>query len=164
MTTGITNTSGMTTAIAKLPERNLLIIFCIRHLIQQGRKILLLSSRREHLTTIKEMLDAERIKHSSTGALITYGFYYGKKGMSRQTHRALLAESAKCDVVLGIDTIAKEGLDIPDLNTLIFATPAGIEVEQPVGRILRKFHKDLNPMIILHAAWRCSWLPYEKAF
>lgn len=148
MTTGITNTSGMTTAIAKLPERNLLIVFCIRHLIQQGRKILLLSSRREHLTTIKEMLDAERIKHSSTGTLITYGFYYGKKGMSRQTHRALLAESAKCDVVLGIDTIAKEGLDIPDLNTLIFATPAGIEVEQPVGRILRKFHKDLNPLII----------------
>ena len=51
-------------------------------------------------------------------------------------------------MVLGIDALAKEGLDIPDLNTLIFATPAGVDVEQPVGRILRKFHKGLNPMVI----------------
>lgn len=148
MGNGITNTASMTTAIAKLPERNILIVFCIRHLIQQGRKILLLSSRREHLTTIKEMLDAEGIRHPITGKFITYGFYYGKKGMTKQAHRALLQASAKCDVVLGIDAIAKEGLDIPDLNTLIFGTPPGIEIEQPVGRILRKFHKDLNPMVI----------------
>src|SRR3990167_7967692 len=94
------------------------------------------------------MLDAEGIKHPDTGKYITYGFYYGKKGMTRQAHRALLAESAKCDVVLGIDAIAKEGLDIPDMNTLIFATPGGVDVEQPVGRILRKFHKTMNPMVI----------------
>jgi superfamily II DNA or RNA helicase len=148
MPNGVTNTSGITTAISKLPERNVLIIFCIRHLIQQGRKILLLSSRRELLYNMKEMLDAEGIKHPTTGKYITYGFYYGKKGMNKKAHRALLAESAKCDVVLGIDTIAKEGLDIPDLNTLIFATPSGMDVEQPVGRILRKFHKDINPMVI----------------
>ena len=31
---------------------------------------------------------------------------------------------------------------------MIFSTPPGIEIEQPVGRILRKFHKDFNPLVI----------------
>lgn len=148
MASGCTDTGKMTTAISKLTERNILIIFCIKQLIRQGRKILLISSRKQHLITIKEMLDAEGIRNPVTGKFITYGFYYGKQGMNREAHRALLKESAKCDVVLGIDALAKEGLDIPDLNTLIFITPAGIDVEQPVGRILRKFHKDVNPLVI----------------
>lgn len=148
MSNGITNTSSMTTAISKLQERNDLLIFIIRSLILQNRKILVLSSRKEHLHTIKDALDAAGIKNPVTGQYITYGFYYGKSGMTRQAHKALLTESAKCDVVLGIDVIAKEGLDIPDLNTLIFSTPPGVEVEQPVGRILRKFHKSLNPLVI----------------
>jgi len=174
MSTGITNTSGITTAISKLTERNILIVFCIRHLIQQGRKILLLSSRREHLKTINDLLDAEGIKHPSTGKYITYGYYWGKKGLNRLAHRAVLTESSKCDVVLGIDTIAKEGLDIKDLNTLIFATPAGRNVEQPIGRILRKFHKDLNPLVIdlvdntanyvKHSKDRDSWYKEEGGY
>ena len=148
MSNGTINTAGMTTAISKYDERNQLIIYTIKSLIQQGRKILLLSSRKEHLHNIKDMLDRASIKHPESGRYITYGFYYGKKGMTRQAHKKLLSESAKCDVVLGIDVIAREGLDIPDLNTLIMATPAGVDVEQPVGRILRKFHKELNPLVI----------------
>jgi superfamily II DNA or RNA helicase len=148
MGNGTINTAGMTTAVAKLPERNILIIHIIHELIKQGRKILVLSSRKDHLHTIKDMLDAEGIKHPVTGKYITYGFYYGKKGMTRVAHKELLSQSAKCDIVLGISQIAREGLDIPDLNALIFVTPAGMEVEQPVGRILRKFHKTLNPLVI----------------
>jgi hypothetical protein len=73
--------------------------------------------------------------------------------------------------VLGIDVIAKEGLDIPDLNTLIFATPAGMEIEQPVGRILRKFHKTLSPLVfdlvdntgnyVKHSSERDKWYTDE---
>lgn len=148
MPNGTINTMGITTEIAKLPERNVLTIFLIRQMIAQGRKILVISSRKSHLHTLKEMLDAEGIRHPTTGKYITYGYYYGKKGMTRQAHRKLLKESAKCDVVLGIDKIANEGLDIPDLNSLIFATPPGIEIEQPVGRILRKFHTNLNPIVV----------------
>jgi superfamily II DNA or RNA helicase len=82
------------------------------------------------------------------GVQVTTGFYWGKTGVTRRVHRAMLAESAKCDLIFGIDVIAKEGLDIPGLNTLIFATPPGVEIEQPVGRILRKFHLDLNPVVL----------------
>jgi superfamily II DNA or RNA helicase len=145
---GTKNTSGMVTAISQMEERNKLIIHVLAELSRQGRRILLLSSRKQHLHRIKEMLDEARILHPVTGQPITYGFYYGKQGMNRQTHKALLAESAKSDIVLGIDIIAKEGLDIPDRNTLVWSTPPGVEIEQPAGRILRKYHKDINPMII----------------
>jgi superfamily II DNA or RNA helicase len=59
----------------------------------------------------------------------------------------MLTESAKCDVILGTHTIASEGLNIPDLNTEIIATPVS-EVEQSVGRILRKFHEKINPIVV----------------
>ena len=145
---GTKNTSGMVTAVSQMEERNQLIIHVLGELCRQGRRILLLSSRKQHLHRIKEMLDEAKILHPVTGNPITYGFYYGKQGMNRQTHKALLAESAKSDIVLGIDIIAKEGLDIPDRNTLVWSTPPGVEIEQPAGRILRKYHKDINPMII----------------
>jgi superfamily II DNA or RNA helicase len=67
--------------------------------------------------------------------------------MNKKQYRLMLQKSAKCDIILGTHNIAAEGLDIPDLNTLVFATPM-VEIEQAVGRILRKFHKDINPMII----------------
>jgi superfamily II DNA or RNA helicase len=145
---GTKNTSGMVTAVSQMEERNQLIVHVLSELCRQGRRILLLSSRKQHLHRLKEMLDEAKLKHPITGQLISYGFYYGKQGMNRQTHKALLSESAKSDIVLGIDIIAKEGLDIPDRNTLVWSTPPGIEIEQPAGRILRKYHKDINPMII----------------
>lgn len=47
----------------------------------------------------------------------------------------------------GILVHNSEGLDIPDLNTEILATPS-TDVEQAVGRILRKYHDKVNPLII----------------
>ena len=47
-------------------------------------------------------------------------------------------------------SIYSVGMDIPDLNTLVLATPRK-EIEQSVGRILRKTKDDkdyVNPMII----------------
>lgn len=148
MTNGTKNTAGMTTAITQLDQRNILIINILKVLIEQGRRILLLSSRKQQLHTIKDMLDRMGLIHKSTGKYVTYGFYYGKQGLNRKTHKELLRKSADSDIVLGIDMIAKEGLDIPDRNTLVWAAPPGIEVEQPVGRILRKFHKGVNPLVI----------------
>jgi superfamily II DNA or RNA helicase len=161
----------MITAISQMEERNQLIVHVLQELCRQGRRILLLSSRKQHLHRIKEMLDEARIRNPVTGLPVTYGFYYGKQGMNRQTHKALLAESAKSDIVLGIDIIAKEGLDIPDRNTLVWSTPPGVEIEQPAGRILRKYHKDINPMIVdivdhtgnfpNHSSTRNKWFAEE---
>jgi superfamily II DNA or RNA helicase len=172
MSNGTKNTAGMTTAISCLESRNILLINILKELIGQYRTILVLSSRRPHLYHLNELLEEADIISPKTGKKITYGYYYGRKGTNRQKHKELLAESSKCDIVLGIDTIAKEGLDIPSLNTLVWATPPGISIQQPVGRILRKYHEDLNPMVIdivdhtgnypNHSKQRNKWYKEEK--
>lgn len=145
---GTKDTVNMVTNLSLMLERNQLIVSILEELIGQRRRILLLSARKQQLKDLKEMLDFKGIRHPDTGKHITYGFYYGKTGMSKEKHRALLAQSSKCDIVLGITNLAKEGLDIPDRNTLVWGTPPGIDVEQPVGRILRKYHKGLYPVVI----------------
>ena len=170
MANGTKCTSAMTTNISKFPARNDVIRQIIKEVMAQGRKVLVLSSRKEHLHELKRIIaDIKTVN----GFPITSGFYYGKSGMNRKEHKRILLESAQCDVVLGIDVIAKEGLDIPDLNTLIFATPAGMDVEQPVGRILRKFHAHLNPVVFdlvdntgnytKHSSERDKWY-YEEGY
>jgi hypothetical protein len=40
-----------------------------------------------------------------------------------------------------------EGLDIPDLNTEILTTSVS-DIQQSSGRILRKYHEEIDPMIV----------------
>lgn len=70
----------------------------------------------------------------------TVGLYIGEMKMNDREI------SQKCDVILGTYKLASVGMDIPDLNTLVMASPRK-EIEQSVGRILRKEGK-LNPLII----------------
>ena len=96
------------------------------------RKILILSDRIEHLEVLKQMIDDID--------LWTCNFYIGGMKQSK------LDESAESDIILGSYGMAAEGLDIPTLNTLILATPRR-EVEQAVGRILRKINLNIRPTI-----------------
>ncbi len=146
MPNGIKNTSRMITNLGQYDARNDLIIELIRLLMLEDRKILLLSSRRDHLDILFAKLEASDIRNIH-GNKITFGFYRGNDGKNKKEYKRLLEESAKCDVVLGTHHIAQEGLDIPAINTEIMATPSA-EVEQAVGRILRRFHEKVNPMVI----------------
>jgi len=156
-TTGVKNTSGMVTNLSSFKNRNDLIVNIIRILMENmndnmngGRKILLLSERREHLQTLYKYLENEKINiydiNIKSYRPITFGYYYGNNGTNKKDHKILLENSAKCDIILGTHQLASEGLDIPDLNTEIIATPRS-DVEQAVGRILRKFHK-VVPLVI----------------
>lgn len=134
------NTSKMLNNLAEFENRTDMIVDIIFSLLRQSRKILVLSSRRGHLHNIYD-----KVKQRDPEASI--GFYYGNSGGSKKQHKNMLNETAKCSVILGTYSIASEGLDIPDINTEILATPQ-TEVEQSVGRILRKFHEKLNPLVI----------------
>ena len=107
-----------------------------------GRKILILSDRRDYLNLTLEALNA----YQSDVA----GLYVG--GMRPES----LRESQEKDIILGTFSMASEGMDIPKLNTIVLASPKS-DVVQSVGRILRekaekrKFHplvidiKDAHP-------------------
>jgi superfamily II DNA or RNA helicase len=103
--------------------------------LKEGRKILILSDRREHLKTIKTELDKTEF---------TSGYYLG--GMKEKD----LEETEGKQVILGTFMMASEGFDCRyPLNTIILASPKS-NIEQAVGRILRQDAKDQTfiPLVI----------------
>ena len=127
---GKLNNPTMITDLTIKKERNQLIINTIK-IYSPGRKILILSDRREHC----EFIDAQ-LKLLG----ISSGLYLG--GM-KTDQRAL---SVKCDVIIGTYQASGEGFDVPELDTLILSTPKS-DVQQAVGRILRQKNKN-EPIVI----------------
>lgn len=110
---------------------------------QVGRKILVLSEYVQHLKDIKdavEKVSAERQKTNLLSRPITCGLYIGEMNNDQRV------VSRECDVILGTFKIASVGMDIPDLNCLVLASPRK-DIEQSVGRIFRKVGA-LKPRII----------------
>jgi superfamily II DNA or RNA helicase len=119
---GKVNLPEIINQIVVIPERNAKIIELIKDSLQEQRKIIVLSDRRKHCETLLESLVSQNI---------SAGLYMG--GM----HQSVLKENESCDVILATYSLAHEGLDIPSLNTLIFATPK-TDIVQSAGRILRE--------------------------
>ncbi len=90
---------------------------------EAGRRLLILSDRREHLIDFANMFAAQ--------GLSSIGYYVG--GMKQ----ADLDTSATKQIILGTYAMASEGMNIPTLNTILLATPKS-NIEQSVGRILRQ--------------------------
>lgn len=117
-----------------IDKRNQFIVDNIMEAMdEEGRKILVLSDRIEHLETLKKMID-DIDRYSCD-------FYIGGMKQSK------LDQSSEADIILGSYGMAAEGLDIPELNTLVLATPRS-DVEQAVGRITRKLDHPVQPLII----------------
>lgn len=102
--------------------------------LNEGRKLLILSDRREHLAAF----EAEFKRRGFT----SIGYYVG--GM-KAAARDL---SATKQIVLGTFTLAAEGMNIRDLNTVALVTPKS-RIEQAVGRIfrLKKEERTFQPLI-----------------
>jgi superfamily II DNA or RNA helicase len=109
-------------------RRNALIARIVMKLVLEGRKTLILSERRDHLTAIEGLIKD----------FTTVGYYVG--GMKQKD----LDASEEKQVLLATYQMASEGMDIPSLDSVIFATPKS-SIEQSIGRITRKVHE--NPPI-----------------
>ncbi len=136
---GSLNKARMVTNISLSPSRLAVLIKMLEVLYAENRKILILSERREHLDNIAAALASLGISH---------GFYVGRNGMNKKVHKNVLKESESKSIILATYQMAKEGLDIPGLNTLIMATPRS-DIEQAVGRILRDTERALAEGILL---------------
>ena len=90
--------------------------------IEDKRKILVLSDRRNHLENMKKEFEEHKI---------SAGLYYG--GLKQE----VLKETETKQVILATYNMVSEGFDLPSLNTLILASPKS-DIVQSSGRILRE--------------------------
>ena len=122
----------MVNNVANCGARTNMIIEEIKKIMEEvGRKMLILSDRREHLKNMNNIL---------VELGFDTGFYLG--GMKQKD----LDISETKPIILGTFSMSSEALDIPELNTLFMTCPKS-NIEQSVGRILRKEH-DIKPLII----------------
>ena len=106
--------------------------------LEAGRRVMVLSSRREHLNILHDMFKVETAKQQ---VRFTQGYYVG--GMAEEDLRI----TATRHLILATFQMAQEGLDIPELDTLFLTTPKG-DIVQAVGRILREHDGKKAPMVL----------------
>lgn len=119
--------------LTTIGRRNKFIIDTMEEVLHEKcRKILVLSDRIDHLDLLKKRIDKRQI--------VSTNFYIG--GMKQKDLK--IAENAQ--VIFASYGMASEALDIPDLNTLFMVTPRR-EVEQAIGRVIRKILPNTRPLI-----------------
>ena len=130
------NSPRLITRICESVSRNSMILNIVTSMIQkENRRVLILSDRRDQLRWLFQ--EAERIIPGNCG------YYVG--GMKEDA----LNVSATKSLVLGTYAMASEGMNVPELNTLVLASPKS-DIIQSVGRILRKKAEDRDkiPLVI----------------
>lgn len=118
---GKLNSSCMINNICRFMPRTRFICKKLMENYDEGRTIILLSNRREHLGDIENILRDEY-------GMDSIGYYIG--GMKQEK----LKESEKKRFILATFSMAAEGLDIATIDTIFFCSPK-TDVEQAAGRI-----------------------------
>jgi len=142
---GQLNMAGMINIVTELEARNDLIVQTAEEAFLEGRRVLILSDRREHCFYLQNRLGSKA------------KLYIG--GMKEKD----LEESAKSPIVVATFQLAHEGLDIPVLDTVILATPKS-DIKQSIGRIMRETAGKVNDPLIFDIAdqWSVFFAMYRK--
>lgn len=133
-------------AISLSSQRNTRIVQELGAALRGGRKVLALSDRIDHLATLKNWID-----QGFPGVKSAY--FTGQVPVSpgSKKRRLLTTEereqAAEADVIFASYQMAKEGVDIPALDTLFLLTPKG-DVEQAIGRVLRDVPGKKEPLVV----------------
>jgi superfamily II DNA or RNA helicase len=123
---GKPNNAAMINNICAFTPRMEYIMKVLKRILdaEPNRNVLILSERRLQLNKFEELVLRDEL-------VTEVGYYVG--GLS-QTE---LDKSAKKQIILATYQMAAEGMNIPTLNTVIFASPIS-DVQQSIGRILRE--------------------------
>lgn len=142
---GKINMAAMVTLVTEIEPRNELIVRSANQAVSEGRRVLILSDRRDHCFELQGRLGSKS------------GLYIG--GMKE----ADLTESAQKSVVIATYQLAHEGLDIPVLDTVILATPKS-DIKQSIGRIMRETKGKVNDPLIIDVIdhWSVLYSMYRK--
>lgn len=125
--------STMITKLCKFNRRSEHILKVIKQELEhnENQQIIVLAHNKNLLTYLHDAIKSRDIA--------SVGYYLG--GM-KEEH---LKQSESKKIIIATYAMASEGLDIPSLTTLVFATPK-TDITQSVGRILRTKHS--NPLVI----------------
>jgi len=151
----ISHTKVLTIISENVPF-NMWLVNKIVELVADGRRVLLVTNRKEQLETLEDMLRLHNIES---------GIYAGGKHRNKTLKRQDLTEGMKKDVVLATVKKVGEGFDetmflgkeeaakIKPLDTIIIASPIS-DSEQVIGRIGRREGGNhpliIHPVIDLH--------------
>lgn len=105
----------------------------------KNEKFLVLSDRVEHLTRLKDLILKDKPEFEGK---VKQLMALSNSKKAREERRQVLKDlnDGKINVVLATYALAKEGLDVPNLNYVVFASPVkdATTVEQASGRVGRK--------------------------
>ena len=110
-----------------------LVMRTVINALSEDRHIIVLSDRRDHLKNMGRMLE------ENTGVRV--GFMVG--GIKPED----IAATSACRIIMATYAYCSEGLDIPSLDTCVFATPRS-DIVQCCGRILRYHSSKQVPRVI----------------
>ena len=138
--------STMITKLCKFNHRSEYIINIIKKELDENpeQQMIILAHNKSLLTYLHDAIEHRNIA--------SVGYYVGV--MKEEP----LKKSETKKVIIATYAMASEGLDIPTLTTLLFATPK-TDITQSVGRILRTKHT--NPLVIdiidQHEIFKLQW-------
>ncbi|MAP23571.1 MAG: hypothetical protein CL582_21800 [Alteromonadaceae bacterium] len=127
--------------LANNEERNRGILRNVLSALKKGRKLLVLTHSKAHPGILHEMfVDNDRMKGYTAGVVT------GDTSGAERT--SIIKES---DVSFATFQVAKEGLDVAELDTLIFATPfrSWGAFQQGKGRVERQFRGKKDPLVLV---------------
>lgn len=129
------------TYLASLTARNNIIISMALESAESGRKVLVLTHNAEHPEVLKNLFDrAGGAKNLTSGAI---------SGKTSGPERTQIIQQSH--VSFATFQVAREGLDVAALDTVIFATPfkAWGAFQQGKGRIERRYPGKKDPLVVV---------------
>lgn len=155
---GTLNYAKLISDITENKDRNAVIVEEIQRAAQNGG-VLVLSDRLQHLNVMEKRLCA--VFPYRTARL---GIASTKAEKERRARILTDLNNGALNVVFATYRLAKEGLDVPNLRTVVFATPQKDKttVIQSAGRVARKAEgKDFGTVIDFSDDFGLLW-GYEK--
>ena len=140
---GTLNYAKLISDITENKDRNAVIVWEIQRAAQNGG-VLVLSDRLQHLDAL------ERVARDSGQRTARLGIASTKAEKERRARILTDLNNGSLNVVFATYKLAKEGLDVPNLRTVVFATPQKDKttVIQSAGRVARKAEgKDFGTVI-----------------
>lgn len=125
----------MLNALVTDDARNLMIAQHIARFLNAGRHVIVLTDRIVQLKVLHKMLLEHGVQNEAMG------YYIGTTSVSERE------SSSHKPCILSTYSMAKEGLDIPRLDTLVMATPKA-DIVQASGRVQRKHPEKATPLIV----------------